>query len=129
MDLKPRSLVDLLKKRYRWSEKDALEFADFLLPMLDYDPRRRATAEQCLRHPWLQTRQRPATSAAANPSSPTAQQDSVDPVPKEVMPAVETPATDSVVMETKSDAAAENGQDDNVPPTTMPTTSVDALRD
>jgi serine/threonine protein kinase len=32
----------------------AQEFTDFLLPMLAYDPNVRATAEQCLSHPWLQ---------------------------------------------------------------------------
>lgn len=26
---------------------------DFLLPMLDYDPMHRATAKECLSHPWL----------------------------------------------------------------------------
>jgi len=122
--------VDVLKKRHKWSEEDAQEFADFLLPMLDYDPRRRATAEQCLRHPWLQIRQRPSTSAAADPSSPsTSQQDSVEPAPEAMTPvltpAVETAAADSVVMETKCDAAAETGKDDNVLPMTALTT-VDA---
>ena len=119
MKLQPRSLVDLLKKRYKWSDEDAREFADFLLPMLDYDPRRRATAEHCLRHPWLRTGQRPASSAAADPSSPpAAEQDSVEPAPEAAMP--ETQAADTVVMETKCDTVCETGKDDNKLPMTPP---------
>ena len=34
-------------------KKDAKEFSDFLEPMLDYVPENRATAKQCLQHPWL----------------------------------------------------------------------------
>lgn len=51
--LKPWGLVDVLREKYEWSPKDAEEFADFLKPMLDYDPNRRATAAECLKHPWL----------------------------------------------------------------------------
>jgi len=121
MKLQPRSLVDLLKKRYKWSDEDAHEFADFLLPMLDYDPRRRATAEQCLRHPWLRSRQRPASSAAAaDLSSPlTSHQDAVRPAPETMMPGIETPLADTVVMETKCIAASETGKDDNALPMTL----------
>ena len=31
----------------------AREFADFLLPMLAFDPHHRAAASECLKHPWL----------------------------------------------------------------------------
>ncbi|XP_071454370.1 SRSF protein kinase 3-like [Hetaerina americana] len=51
--LKTWGLVDVLKEKYKWSTKDAREFASFLKPMLDYDPVRRATAADCLKHPWL----------------------------------------------------------------------------
>ncbi|XP_050073926.1 SRSF protein kinase 3 [Anopheles maculipalpis] len=51
--LKPWGLVDVLIEKYEWPEEDALEFSDFLKPMLDYDPRTRATAADCLRHSWL----------------------------------------------------------------------------
>lgn len=51
--LKPWCLEDVLTEKYEWSRKDAEEFADFLKPMLDFDPDRRATAAQCLQHPWL----------------------------------------------------------------------------
>ncbi|BFZ10437.1 hypothetical protein BsWGS_13475 [Bradybaena similaris] len=52
--LKPWSLADVLAEKYEWSEKDAQEFCDFLLPMLAFDPSERATAAKCLEHPWLQ---------------------------------------------------------------------------
>lgn len=51
--LKPWGLVSVLTEKYEWSQKDAEEFADFLKPMLDFDPNRRATAFECLQHPWL----------------------------------------------------------------------------
>lgn len=64
--LRPRSLVDLLTKCYEWSNEDASEFADFLLPMLEYDPRRRATAEDCLENPWLHRRRKQMSSTPAS---------------------------------------------------------------
>lgn len=51
--LKPWGLEDVLTEKYEWLRKDAEEFAAFLKPMLDFDPDRRATASQCLKHPWL----------------------------------------------------------------------------
>ncbi|XP_022908906.1 SRSF protein kinase 3 [Onthophagus taurus] len=51
--LKPWCLEDVLNEKYEWSRKDAEEFAAFLKPMLDFDPDKRATAAQCLQHPWL----------------------------------------------------------------------------
>lgn len=51
--LKPWGLEAVLTEKYEWSPKDAKEFADFLKPMLDFDPDRRATAADCLKHPWL----------------------------------------------------------------------------
>lgn len=51
--LKPWGLEDVLTEKYEWSRKDAEEFAAFLKPMLDFDPDKRATAAQCLQHPWL----------------------------------------------------------------------------
>lgn len=51
--LKPWGLEAVLTEKYEWSPKDAKEFADFLKPMLDFDPDRRATAAECLKHPWL----------------------------------------------------------------------------
>lgn len=51
--LKPWGLEAVLMEKYEWSMQDALPFADFLKPMLDFDPNRRASAAECLRHPWL----------------------------------------------------------------------------
>ncbi|KAJ8898191.1 hypothetical protein PR048_003551 [Dryococelus australis] len=51
--LKPWNLYNVLTEKYEWSSKEAREFTDFLLPMLEYDPSRRATAAECLNHPWL----------------------------------------------------------------------------
>ncbi|XP_075036506.1 SRSF protein kinase 1-like [Mixophyes fleayi] len=53
--LKPWGLAEVLKEKYEWSEEDASGFADFLLPMLELVPEKRATAAQCLCHPWLQS--------------------------------------------------------------------------
>lgn len=43
----------LLVDKYNFSERDALEFSDFLRPLLDFAPEKRLTAGQCLQHPWL----------------------------------------------------------------------------
>ena len=51
--LKPWSPYEVLVEKYGWDPQEAQEFADFLLPMLEYDPAMRATALECLQHPWL----------------------------------------------------------------------------
>ncbi|XP_042357023.1 SRSF protein kinase 1b isoform X2 [Plectropomus leopardus] len=51
--LKPWGLFDVLVEKYEWSKDEAHSFSTFLLPMLDLVPERRATAAQCLSHPWL----------------------------------------------------------------------------
>ena len=48
-----RGLYDVLREKYEWPEQDAMEFSAFLLPMLDFNTEKRATAAQCLDHPWL----------------------------------------------------------------------------
>ena len=40
-------------EKYKIKEEEALAFADFLLPMLRYQPDQRATAQEMLNHPWL----------------------------------------------------------------------------
>lgn len=40
-------------EKYRMKESEAAAFADFLMPMLEYYPERRATAQKMLSHPWL----------------------------------------------------------------------------
>ncbi|XP_061488470.1 SRSF protein kinase 1 isoform X1 [Rhineura floridana] len=51
--LKPWGLFEVLVEKYEWSQDEAVAFTDFLLPMLELNPEKRATAAQCLRHPWL----------------------------------------------------------------------------
>ncbi len=40
-------------EKYRFREVEAQALTDFLLPMLEWDPQKRATAQQMLSHPWL----------------------------------------------------------------------------
>ena len=51
--LKPWPLKNVLVEKYEWEEEAAEGFAQFLLPMLHPDPAKRATAAQCLAHPWI----------------------------------------------------------------------------
>nr|XP_057940878.1 SRSF protein kinase 3 isoform X2 [Doryrhamphus excisus] len=46
-------LYDVLVEKYHFLLDEASTLSDFLLHMLDYYPDRRATAAQCLLHPWL----------------------------------------------------------------------------
>ncbi|CAN7989503.1 unnamed protein product [Ixodes hexagonus] len=63
-NLKPWGLYEVLTEKYDWSPGTARAFADFLLPMLDYDPASRAKASECLNHPWLNAA---STSPALDP--------------------------------------------------------------
>ncbi|XP_077220302.1 uncharacterized protein LOC143854304 [Tasmannia lanceolata] len=54
--LKYWPLDRLLVDKYKISDSDAKEFADFLRPLLDFTPEMRPTAAQCLQHPWLKIR-------------------------------------------------------------------------
>ena len=47
-------LKKVLVEKYRFKEEEATSFAEFLIPMLDWDPEKRASAQQMLNHPWLQ---------------------------------------------------------------------------
>lgn len=51
--LKPWDLYSVLVDKYHWNISDASEFTKFLEPMLKFDPMARASAAQCLQHPWL----------------------------------------------------------------------------
>jgi len=46
-------LHKVLHEKYRFKEEEAKAFADFLLPMLEWDPEKRASSAQMLSHPWL----------------------------------------------------------------------------
>lgn len=51
--LKYGTLDRLLVDKYKFSDADARELVGFLCPILDFEPEKRPTAEQCLQHPWL----------------------------------------------------------------------------
>ncbi|CAI9110476.1 OLC1v1010509C4 [Oldenlandia corymbosa var. corymbosa] len=51
--LKYCALDRVLVDKYKFSKSDAQEFAQFLVPLFDFEPEKRPTAEQCLQHPWL----------------------------------------------------------------------------
>uniref|UniRef100_A0A3B5RA13 non-specific serine/threonine protein kinase n=1 Tax=Xiphophorus maculatus TaxID=8083 RepID=A0A3B5RA13_XIPMA len=51
--LKPWGLLEVLVEKYEWPREEAECFSDFLLPMLELVPEKRATAAECLRHAWL----------------------------------------------------------------------------
>lgn len=46
-------LKKVLMEKYRFVESEAESLADFLLPMLEWYPEKRATAKEMLEHPWL----------------------------------------------------------------------------
>lgn len=48
-------LKKVLVEKYRIKEEQAQGLADFLLPMLDWNHETRATAEEMLKHPWLES--------------------------------------------------------------------------
>lgn len=47
-------LHKVLHEKYKMKETEARAFADFLMPMLEWDPEKRASAQKMLQHPWLQ---------------------------------------------------------------------------
>ncbi|XP_077429471.1 SRSF protein kinase 3-like isoform X2 [Vanacampus margaritifer] len=51
--LKPWSLLEILLDKYEWPQDEAAQFSAFLLIMLHLQPEKRATAAQCLKHPWI----------------------------------------------------------------------------
>ncbi len=46
----------VLGEKYAFSKEEAESIANFMGPMLQILPERRATAQQMLMHPWLQDR-------------------------------------------------------------------------
>uniref|UniRef100_A0A7C9DCK0 non-specific serine/threonine protein kinase n=4 Tax=Opuntia streptacantha TaxID=393608 RepID=A0A7C9DCK0_OPUST len=46
-------LNKVLMEKYDFSERDANDMTDFLIPILDFVPEKRPSAGQCLSHPWI----------------------------------------------------------------------------
>ena len=42
-------------EKYDFTEEDATELADFLVPILDFVPEKRPSAAQLLLHPWIES--------------------------------------------------------------------------
>ncbi|XP_057859439.2 uncharacterized protein LOC131068288 [Cryptomeria japonica] len=51
--LQCRPLINVLQESFGFSAKDADDFNDFLLLLLDFEPKDRPTAMQAILHPWL----------------------------------------------------------------------------
>nr|XP_002741614.1 PREDICTED: SRSF protein kinase 2-like [Saccoglossus kowalevskii] len=51
--LKPWDLYHVLVEKYEWPHSEAEALTSFLVPMLEFAPEKRATAAECLLHPWL----------------------------------------------------------------------------
>jgi len=51
--LKPWPLYDVLTEKYEWEQGQAKAFSDWLVPMLAFDPAERASAMDCINHPFL----------------------------------------------------------------------------
>ena len=56
--LQNRLLKDVLIKKYHIKKKEAENLNDFLLPMLEFCPEKRASAKKMLAHPWLNLKER-----------------------------------------------------------------------
>ena len=52
-EIKHVGIKEILVKKYHFKETEAQALTDFLLPMLEFYPERRASARELLRHPWL----------------------------------------------------------------------------
>uniref|UniRef100_A0A8C2PQN0 non-specific serine/threonine protein kinase n=1 Tax=Cyprinus carpio TaxID=7962 RepID=A0A8C2PQN0_CYPCA len=52
-NLKPWGLFEVLLEKYEWPLDQAAQFSDFLLTMFEFIPENRATAAECLQHPWI----------------------------------------------------------------------------
>ena len=52
-EIKHKGIKEILVKKYHFKENEAQALNEFLLPMLEFYPERRASARELLRHPWL----------------------------------------------------------------------------
>ncbi|GAB4856515.1 hypothetical protein Ancab_014432 [Ancistrocladus abbreviatus] len=68
-------LNKVLVEKYEFTEKDANDMADFLVPILEFVPEKRPTAGQCLRHPWLDAGPRLLEPSAQSQNQPVGGKD------------------------------------------------------
>jgi serine/threonine protein kinase len=47
-------IEDVIVEKYKWTKEEAKEIASFIMPMLEYDTDKRATAAEMLKHKWIQ---------------------------------------------------------------------------
>ncbi|ORX57811.1 kinase-like protein [Piromyces finnis] len=52
-ELHPWKLASVLEEKYRFSKKDSEDIASFILPMIELDPKKRASAHELLQHPLI----------------------------------------------------------------------------
>ena len=52
--LKSWKLLDVLLEKYHFATEDAVGLTEFLLPILMFNPKRRASAKDCLANDWLE---------------------------------------------------------------------------
>ena len=52
-DLKAFPISSILEKDFKFDPDECREIEDFLLPMLEYDPKKRCTAEEALKSDWI----------------------------------------------------------------------------
>ncbi|KAG5179961.1 serine threonine protein kinase [Tribonema minus] len=69
--LKFWGLEEVLVDKYHFSRPDAKGIASFLLPMLEMDPAKRATAQHMVQHPWISVDTPAAQHADGSESRPS----------------------------------------------------------
>eukprot|EP00292_Cryptomonas_paramecium_P004187 CAMPEP_0113673872 /NCGR_PEP_ID=MMETSP0038_2-20120614/7093_1 /TAXON_ID=2898 /ORGANISM="Cryptomonas paramecium" /LENGTH=713 /DNA_ID=CAMNT_0000590367 /DNA_START=84 /DNA_END=2225 /DNA_ORIENTATION=- /assembly_acc=CAM_ASM_000170 len=99
--LKFWDLHSVLADKYRMPPDSVASLASFLLPMLDFDPAKRATAGKMLQHPWADVHHQShaKSSSTSPPRSSTQESMNVSPTPARqsipVSPSVHTEAAPS----------------------------------
>ncbi|KAI4368727.1 hypothetical protein MLD38_017251 [Melastoma candidum] len=78
-------LNKVLMEKYEFSEQDANDMADFLIPILDFVPDKRATAAQCLAHPWISVRPRQLQPSTTSVEDSSTEEKSKEKVEREAM--------------------------------------------
>lgn len=64
-------------EKYDFSEQDANQMAEFLVPILDFVPENRPSAGQCLVHPWLNAGPR-LLEPSLNPATSEGKEEDMD---------------------------------------------------